>query len=92
MKLNDFQIDQQLDSLDGWRRDGEQLYREYNFETFKIALAFVNRVADVAEWMNHHPDILIHSWSKVRLTVTTHDTGGLTKKDFDLAKQVNQLA
>lgn len=92
MKLNDFQIDQQLEKLDGWRRDGDHIVREYHFETFKIALAFVNRVADVAEWMNHHPDILIYNWSHVRLTITTHDTSGLTKKDFDLAKQVGQLA
>ena len=92
MKLNDFQIDQQLDSLDGWRRDGENIVREYHFESFKIALAFVNRVADVAEWMNHHPDILLYGWSRVRLTVSTHDAGGLTKKDFELAKQVSLLA
>ncbi len=92
MKLNDFQIDQQLETMDGWRREGESIVREYHFENFKVALAFVNRVADVAEWQNHHPDITLHSWNKVRLTVTTHDLGGLTKKDFDLAKQVSLLA
>lgn len=92
MKLNDFQIDQHLDNLDGWRRDGDNITREYHFENFKIALAFINRVADVAEWMNHHPDILLHGYNHVRLTVTTHDAGGLTKKDFDLAKQVSLLA
>jgi 4a-hydroxytetrahydrobiopterin dehydratase len=92
MKLNDFQIDQQLENLDGWRRDGEHIIREYHFENFKIALAFVNRVADVAEWMNHHPDITLYNYNHVRLAVTTHDAGGLTKKDFDLAKQVSLLA
>jgi 4a-hydroxytetrahydrobiopterin dehydratase len=92
MKLNDVQIDQKLEDLPDWHRDGECIVRDFHFENFKTAMAFVNRVADLAEWVNHHPDILVHSWNRVRLTVSTHDAGGLTDKDFNLARQINLFA
>lgn len=92
MKLNDAQIDQKLESLTDWHLDGERIIRDFHFENFKVAMAFVNRVADLAEWVNHHPDILVHSWNRVRISTYTHDAGGLTNKDFDLAKQINLLA
>ena len=92
MKLNDAQIEQKLDSMPDWHLDGKHIVRDFHFENFKSAMAFVNRVADLAEWVNHHPDILVHDWNRVHISVTTHSEGGLTAKDFDLAKQINLFA
>jgi 4a-hydroxytetrahydrobiopterin dehydratase len=74
-----------------WTREGEQIVRDWKFEDFRAAVAFVNRVADAAETANHHPDILIHGWNKVRLSITNHSAGGLTAADFDLAGTLDQL-
>jgi 4a-hydroxytetrahydrobiopterin dehydratase len=63
---------------EAWRQEGESLVRDLQFDDFKTAIAFVNRVADAAEEANHHPDILVHGWNKVRLTLTTHSEGRLT--------------
>jgi 4a-hydroxytetrahydrobiopterin dehydratase len=86
--------DEILDRLHGseWRQDGDEIVRELEFEDFAAAMAFVNRVAEAAEAANHHPDILVHGWNKVRLSVTNHSEGGLTAADFDLAKTVDGLA
>ncbi|MGH9833603.1 MAG: 4a-hydroxytetrahydrobiopterin dehydratase [Blastocatellia bacterium] len=92
MKLNEEQIEEMLSRLEDWRREGDWLVRDFKFENFKRALEFVNRVADEAEAMDHHPDILIHGWNKVRLSVMTHSAGGLTEKDFKLAERINPLA
>jgi 4a-hydroxytetrahydrobiopterin dehydratase len=91
MKLNEEQIKDSLSRLADWSRDGEWLTRDLKFENFKSAMEFVNRVADEAEAMDHHPDILIHGWNNVRLSVMTHSVGGLTDKDFKLAERINGL-
>jgi len=91
MKLNNDQIDQQLTRLGNWHREGDEIIREFEFDNFKRAIEFVNRVADQAEALNHHPDIFIHDWNRVQLSVTTHDAGGLTEKDFSLAEHINKL-
>jgi 4a-hydroxytetrahydrobiopterin dehydratase len=91
MKLNNDQINQQLARLGNWHREGDELIREFKFDNFKRAVEFVNRVADQAEALNHHPDIFIHDWNQVRLSVTTHDAGGLTEKDLNLAEHINRL-
>jgi 4a-hydroxytetrahydrobiopterin dehydratase len=74
-----------------WRRDGDALVRDFEFADFAGAMAFVNRVADAAEEVNHHPDILIHGWNKVRLTLSTHSQGGITAADFDLAERIDEM-
>jgi 4a-hydroxytetrahydrobiopterin dehydratase len=74
-----------------WRREGETLVRDYEFADFAAAIAFVNRVADVAEQHNHHPDILVHGWNKVRLTLTTHSAGRLTENDHAMAARIDRL-
>ena len=74
-----------------WRQEGESLVRDYELEDFKAAIAFVNRVADAAEEANHHPDILVHGWNKVRLTLTTHSEGRLTSSDHEMAKRIDAL-
>lgn len=89
-RLSDSEIDERLRDSD-WRRDGDAIVRELECEDFAAAMALANRVADAAEAANHHPDILIHEWNKVRLTLSTHSAGGLTDGDFDLAREVDGL-
>jgi len=74
-----------------WRQEGEALVRDYEFKDFAEAMAFVNRVADAAEDANHHPDILVHGWNNVRLTLTTHSAGGLTDNDRAMAERIDGL-
>ena len=85
------QIAKRLAALKGWKRTADIIWKEYQFEDFVQALAFVNRVGVLAEKAFHHPDILIHQWNKVKLELTTHDEKGLTTKDFDLAEQLDAL-
>jgi 4a-hydroxytetrahydrobiopterin dehydratase len=74
-----------------WRQEGESLIRDYKFADFRGAMAFVNRVADVAEEVNHHPDILIHGWNNVRLTLSTHSEGRVTDADHAMAQRIDGL-
>jgi 4a-hydroxytetrahydrobiopterin dehydratase len=91
--LNDADIEQRLAVAEGWqRREGKSIEREWRFSDFAAAMAFVNRVAEIAEAANHHPDILLHSWNKVRLTLSTHSEGGLTEADFSVAGKVDRAA
>jgi 4a-hydroxytetrahydrobiopterin dehydratase len=75
-----------------WRREGQSIVRDLEFEDFAEAIAFVNAVADLAEEANHHPDILVHGWKKVRLELSTHSEGALTQADFDLASRIDTLS
>ncbi len=77
--------------MSGWREEGDELVRELQFANFAEAMAFVNRVADLAEAANHHPDILVHGWNNVRLTLSTHSEGRLTQADRDLAGRIDAL-
>ena len=74
-----------------WTRRGKEISREWTFEDFPAALAFINRVGGLAEAANHHPDIY-NSWNRVRLSLTTHDVGGLTERDFELARKIDEIA
>ena len=89
--LNDEQIAARLDDLP-WTREGDEIVREFTFADFAEAIAFVNRVADAAEKANHHPDILVHGWNKVRLSLTNHSAGGLTAVDFEMAGRFDALS
>jgi 4a-hydroxytetrahydrobiopterin dehydratase len=88
--LADQQIQQRLAGSE-WARDGEAIVRERKLADFAAAIAFVNRVAELAEAANHHPDILVHGWNRVRLELSTHSAGGLTDADFALAEQIDRL-
>jgi len=91
-QLTSAEIEQGLAGLDGWRLDqGSAILSERTFADFAGALAFVNAVGALAEAANHHPDILLHGWNKVRLTLSTHSAGGLTDADFRLAGEIDQL-
>ncbi|MFZ2113431.1 MAG: 4a-hydroxytetrahydrobiopterin dehydratase [Solirubrobacteraceae bacterium] len=89
--LSGSEIDASL-AVGEWQRDGQAIAREWSFEDFAHAIAFVNSVADVAEAANHHPDIDLHGWNKVRLSLSTHSEGGLTQTDFDMASRIDKLA
>jgi 4a-hydroxytetrahydrobiopterin dehydratase len=77
--------------MERWERDGESLVRDLKFDDFAQAMAYVNRVAELAEEANHHPDILVHGWNRVRLTLTTHSAGTLTDNDYNMARRIDQL-
>jgi 4a-hydroxytetrahydrobiopterin dehydratase len=89
--LSEEDIASRLEDSD-WRREGDEIVREWKFEDFAAAMSFVNRVAVAAEAANHHPDILVHGWNKVRLSMTNHSAGGLTSADFDMAGRIDQAA
>jgi 4a-hydroxytetrahydrobiopterin dehydratase len=80
-----------LATLPGWQIESGELIRTFEFKDFLASLHFVNQLADAAEKAGHHPDIDIR-YNKVRLALVTHDAGGLTSKDFDLASKANSLA
>ena len=74
-----------------WSQRRDALERDFEFMDFAEAMAFVNHVAAAAEEANHHPDILVHGWNKVRLTLSTHSEGGLTDADHALARRIDEL-
>jgi 4a-hydroxytetrahydrobiopterin dehydratase len=80
-----------LARLPGWQIESGELVRTFQFKDFLAALRFVNRVGEFAEEAGHHPDIDIR-YNRVRLSLVTHDAGGLTEKDFDLAARAQNLA
>jgi 4a-hydroxytetrahydrobiopterin dehydratase len=88
--LTDHEIEQRLAGGE-WQRQGQEIVRELKFADFVKAIAFVNRVAQAAEDANHHPDILVHGYNRVRLTLSTHSQGGLTEADFALAARIDRL-
>ena len=89
--LNKDEITNNLSSLSGWTQEGNQISKLFLFKDFAEALSFVNKVGAEAEKMDHHPDIFIHSWNKVKITISTHSEGGITKKDFQLAEKIEGL-
>jgi 4a-hydroxytetrahydrobiopterin dehydratase len=91
IKMDEAKIILALSALPQWKRDGQIIARTFEFDDFVVAMKFVNAVADLAEQAQHHPDIDVR-WNKVTLALTTHDAGGLTQKDFALAKQCDALA
>ena len=82
--LNDDDIGERLEKVPEWRRDGDSIKREFKFDDFLQAIAFVNKVAELAQSENHHPDIEIH-YNRVILRWWTHTAGGVTDRDRELA-------
>lgn len=90
MAMSHAEIDTGLQTLSGWQREGNAISKEFRFENFRAAVAFLVRVAFEAEQRDHHPEI--HNvYNRVKLTLSTHDAGGVTAKDFDLAKAIDGL-
>ena len=86
-KLTSEQVQQSLQGLSGWELKSQEITKQFKFKDFAEALAFVNNVGQMAETADHHPDIDIR-YNKVRLTLSTHSAGGLTEKDFALARKI----
>lgn len=89
--LSQDEILKNLSSVSGWMQEEKQIVKQYQLKDFVDALTFVNKVGVEAEKLDHHPDILIHSWNKVKITISTHSEGGITKKDFQLAEKIEAL-
>ena len=90
--LQSAQIKEYLQALSGWRVEEEkQLVKEYRGKDFAEALAFVDASGKIAETEGHHPDINLHSWNKVTLTLSTHAIGGLSINDFILAAKIDEM-
>jgi 4a-hydroxytetrahydrobiopterin dehydratase len=88
--LSEEAIASRLEGSD-WTREGDEIVRDRKFDDFAAAIAFVNGVAAAAEEANHHPDILVHGWNKVRLALSNHSAGGLTEIDFEMASKFDEL-
>jgi 4a-hydroxytetrahydrobiopterin dehydratase len=88
--LDDAALGAALARLPGWRRAGRAIEKTYRFPDFRAALAFVNRVGELAERQNHHPDITIH-YSEVTLSLWSHDAGGVTARDTRLAEALEGM-
>jgi 4a-hydroxytetrahydrobiopterin dehydratase len=89
--LDPHQVQKRVSQLSGWQVVNGELVKTFSFKDFTAALGFVNRVGEAAETAGHHPDIDIR-YNRVRLALVTHDAGGLTQKDFDLAAQADSLS
>lgn len=81
-----------LAQVKGWSVvEDKQIQKEYKFKNFKEALDFINKVGIIAEGEDHHPDIFLHGWNKVQITLSTHSIGGLSLNDFILAAKIDSL-
>jgi len=80
-----------LKEVKGWQLSGNKIEKDLKFRNFKQAMAFINKVAELAEEEGHHPDILVYSWNKVKITTYTHAIGGLSENDFILAAKIDKL-
>jgi len=89
-KLPQEEIDRAMRQLPGWKLQGNELRKTYPHDSFAEAIVFVNAVAHLAELANHHPDIDIR-YKNVTIALTTHDQGGLTEKDINLARRIEEI-
>jgi len=91
IQLTEEEIKENMEDIPLWTLDCNTIVREMVASNFPAAIGIVNAVAVLAEASDHHPDILIYGWNKVRITLSTHSTGGLTNHDFELAKKIDIL-
>ena len=91
MILNETEVRQKLADYPGWITSGQFLSQTYKFKDFIEAINFINRLVEPSENAGHHPDISI-SYNQVTIHLTTHDAGGITQKDFDLAREITRIA
>ena len=90
IRLSQLDIEDQLKNLSGWSVVNEKLYKEFQFDSFNQAFGFMTRAAMEIEKMNHHPE-WFNVYNKITIELTTHDAGGITKNDINLAKILNSL-
>ncbi|HLI79082.1 MAG TPA: 4a-hydroxytetrahydrobiopterin dehydratase [Candidatus Binataceae bacterium] len=88
-KLNPDEITAKLRTLPDWQQKGDAIAKQYTFKEFMDGIRFINRIAEIAEKMDHHPDIMVN-YRRVTFTLSTHDQGGITEKDFKLADAIEK--
>jgi 4a-hydroxytetrahydrobiopterin dehydratase len=88
--LSDEEVEGRLAELSGWERDGDAIRKSFKRGDFKGSVDFINEITQIAEDMNHHPDLEV-SWDTVTVTITTHSEGGLTENDFELASKIDAI-
>lgn len=91
MLYDESQINLRMKKIPFWEKDGTTIVRQMVFPNFAAAVGIFNSIALIAEKMDHHPDIFLYGWNKLKITSSTHDQGGLTELDFDLAEQIDAL-
>jgi 4a-hydroxytetrahydrobiopterin dehydratase len=89
--LSDQQINEKLQAFRGWELVDNKIQKTYRVSDFVKAVELVNKIAVVAEHMNHHPDVLIHNYNQLTISSNTHSEGGVTEKDINLAKEIEKL-
>lgn len=89
-RLDDAQIAEALAALPSWKREGDAITRQHRAETYRAAVRLVVRIADLAEGANHHPDLAL-SWTSLRISLSTHDAGGITSRDVHLARCIEDV-
>jgi 4a-hydroxytetrahydrobiopterin dehydratase len=89
--LSKVEIQEKLKAMPHWSHAGKSIVKKFTFKSFVPAIAFVNKIAEAAEKAGHHPDITIN-YSVVGISLSTHSEGGVTEKDFSLARQIDQIA
>ena len=90
-RLSDSEIERALADLEGWAREGDEIVREFSFADFVAAMGFIAQVGVLAERANHHPT-LTNTYNRVRIALNTHDAGGITQRDVELAAEISQRA
>lgn len=85
------EINKELMKLSGWSLNLNSIEKDFILKDFSDALAFVVKCGVVSEKSDHHPDLLLHSWNKVKITLSTHSAGGVTENDFKLAQQIEKI-
>jgi 4a-hydroxytetrahydrobiopterin dehydratase len=90
-KLDDGELRLLLRDLEGWKALGDAIHKDFTFPGFKSAIAFVNRIAELATAAGHHPDLEIH-YNRVVVSLSTHDAGGVTQRDISLAADIDRAA
>ena len=89
--LSDDDVQKALEGLPGWQRDTDHIVRDYELPTFPAVIELVQAIADLAEAANHHPDLDIR-YNRLHVALTTHDQGGITQRDIDLAQKIETTA
>ena len=89
--LSESEVQERLREAKSWNYSDKSISKEFQLKDFKSALQLVNKIGDEAEKMDHHPDMLLHSWNKVKVTISTHSAGGVTQNDFNLAKKIEEI-
>ena len=90
-RLSKQKIKQGLAKLHGWKRNRNVLSKEFTLGSFTGAAKFIAKIAPIANRMDHHPDLQLYRYKRVKIMLTTHDAGGITQKDFDLAAKIDAL-